>query len=117
MSVNNCLTTNLPLFVYVVIECPLMLFDVYSQGAGINFEYKDFQSEEDLGLWDSMACRNYPKYPVLSNLTAPVYDFSRKTESYLSNNAKLLNFGIMIKGVAELDNTEHMGWFSKSISI
>ena len=68
-----------------------MLFDVYSQGAGINFEYKDFQSEEDLGLWDSMACRNYPKYPVLSNLTAPVYDFSRKTESYLSNNAKLLN--------------------------
>ena len=60
-----------------------------SLGADGNFNYKDCQTEEDLDFWDCTACRDHPKYPVLSNFVAPYYDFSRKTEFYLNNNALL----------------------------
>ena len=73
-------------------------------------------SEEDLSFGYSVACGDHPESPVLSNSIASYYDCFRKTEFSLKIMLNYPIFGIMIKGAAELDNTDHMGWFSKHIS-
>ena len=65
------------------------------QDAGRKFESKDLFSREDLGFWVSLAWRNRPKCPVLSNLAAPYHESFRKTESNPRNNAEIPDQNIM----------------------
>ena len=58
-----------------------------------------------------MACGNQPKCQASSNSLAAYYDLFQK-KSILQGTTQSV-----IKGATELDNNEHMGWFSKHITI